>query len=321
MADLLISKISYGDKSYEVKDAYARTELGKIASDISGIQGTISALGHPFEYTVVTDASHTPNAVEGGLLEPTEENMYKLFLVGVAGASGVSVYDEWLVINTGSGLKWERIGSTSTELGDYLTNAATVAGIAFGSDNAITATDLKNALGVIDSEALKNVVFEGSTTLSHKGKNDRTDFESTGKVTADGQNAASAVSFGGSFGSASAVATDGSVTNSVPTAIDITKFNGGELPVLTLSNTGETLNIEFNQGALASLLAGFYTPGSASDVVLPTFTSVNNLVTSGTTATAAAQKFTGSEVEVTVKGAISQIEDHNVVIESQSKSK
>lgn len=149
-------------------------------------------------------------------------------------------------------------------------------------------------------------------------------FISNGKaVLTGGSNAVSAVTITPTTTDVYSMTSVGSVTAgtaNVPTQIDTSKFNGGSftegtfsqgtLPTLNFAmDTTDTkkLNIIFNQGTLpthavdsftpAALQSGFYTvgtPNTPTAVTLPGRSSVIKAWTGYSSATAAAQTFTGS---------------------------
>lgn len=85
-------------------------------------------------------------------------------------------------------------------------------------------------------------------------------------------------------------------TATTPASIDVTKFNGGSFSSGTFSGGSFTQGTDSHTAA--SLGTGFYTPGTANtptSVTLPTVSSTATAVWTGyTTATAAAQTFTGA---------------------------
>lgn len=149
-------------------------------------------------------------------------------------------------------------------------------------------------------------------------------FISNGKaVLTGGSNAASTVAITPTTTDVYSMTSVGSITAgtaNIPTQVDISKFNGGAftegtfsqgtLPTLAFTmDTTDTkkLNITFNQGTLpthaadsftpAALQSGFYTagtPNTPTAVTLPGRSSVIKAWTGYSSATAAAQTFTGS---------------------------
>lgn len=103
--------------TYAVKDEYARQ--------------TIEAMGHPFQYHVSTSVADTPNTTtyqgQAGTLVPTESTEYIIYLV-LESASPNNTHAEWITIKTGGAgttadpytYAWEKIGTTATDLSNYL---------------------------------------------------------------------------------------------------------------------------------------------------------------------------------------------------------
>lgn len=144
----------------------------------------------------------------------SKDTYRKLYLVPDAEGVEHGAYIEWLTIRTKTGgteeepeysYAWEAIGTTKIELADYLTKAATVAGVAFGDDKAISGEELIAALGlkafafadkgqveltIPESLAMDEFTPAGDVTLAKTTAED-TD---TKKVQVEGSNAESAVS-------------------------------------------------------------------------------------------------------------------------------
>lgn len=175
MAELL-SKIVLGGTTYNLKDATARANLetligshalealgnaawlgvdASVTDGATGVAttGTIKAyvdaqVGaiHKFDVKIVDALPENPG----------EANMYILYLVpDESAASGT--YIEYICVRTGSEgaytYAFEKIGTTQTDLTDYLKKTATVAGVAFGDDSAISVSEL-SAEGALNLKAL-----------------------------------------------------------------------------------------------------------------------------------------------------------------------
>ena len=158
-----LSKVQL-DKLYEIKDAFAREELGKlgtvathdIATAISDVDGKIADAAtvkayvdaqvgsiHKFDVKIYTE-----------LPVASKDTMFILGLVAEAGVVDGS-YIEYITVENPSGTyTWEKIGTTQTDLADYVKKTLTIAGIDL-ADN-ITADELKTALG------LKALAFKDS---------------------------------------------------------------------------------------------------------------------------------------------------------------
>jgi len=195
-----------------------------------------------------------------------------------------------------------------------------------GSDN-----DTKNTAGSTNSS--KKLFLIGAETQAANPQTYSQDtayvgtdgklYSNSKVVLTGGSNASSAVTIIPSTTDVYSMTSAGSVTagtKNVPTKIDTSKFSGGSftrgtfnqgtLPTLTFAmDTVDTkrLKISFNQGALpthaadsftaAAIQSGFYTAGTANTptaVTLPGRSSAIKAWTGYTSATAAAQTFTGS---------------------------
>lgn len=222
---------------------------------------------------------------------------------------------------------------TATQFSGTATNASKVNNHTVESNvpaNAVF-TDTKNTAGSTNTSS--KIFLIGATsqaanpqTYSHDTAYVGTDGKlySDGKVVlTSGSNASSSVTITPSTTDVYSMTSAGSVTagtKNVPTKIDTTKFSGGSftrgifsqgtLPTLTFamdSTDTKKLKITFGQGTLpthaadsftaAAIQSGFYTAGTANTptaVTLPGRSSAIKAWTGYSSATAAAQTFTGS---------------------------
>lgn len=166
-----LSKVQL-DKLYEIKDAFAREELGKlgtvathdIATAISDVDGKIADAATVKAYVDAQVGSIHKFDVKIYTKLPTasKDTMFILGLVAEAGVVDGS-YIEYITVENPSGTyTWEKIGTTQTDLADYVKKTLTIAGIDL-ADN-ITADELKTALG------LKALAFKDSATGTVAGQ-------------------------------------------------------------------------------------------------------------------------------------------------------
>ena len=137
---------------------------------------------HVFDVVISTDAATTPKDVVWhsgsteivGTLVAGETTMYQLYMVPDDGATATpGAYVEYITVRSGSDpnytYTWEKIGTTVTDLTDYVQKVTKIAGISLATDIASVnlasnlANDLKGALG-LGSLAYKNAV-SGSASV------------------------------------------------------------------------------------------------------------------------------------------------------------
>ena len=216
-------------------------------------------------------------------LAATEENMYKLVLTEDESAPGS--YEEWILIREGQGSEatyyWEAIGTTETDLKDYLKDTATVAGVAFGDDKAITTDELKTALDLKDlsHKDTASTTYQPAGTLS------------TPTVTIDSPTftAVNAVIF--TPGTQASLGTPTTATY----AVKVLQATPGADETLIFSYTNSTPT-----GASGVFDTAVKTQGTFTPNVTPTLTYTNNTITYVSTVTVSAPIFTGTTATITV---------------------
>lgn len=277
-----LSKIQL-DKLYEIKDAFAREELGKlgtvathdIATAISDVDGKIADAAtvkayvdaqvgtiHKFDVKIYTEL---PTA--------SADTMFILGLVAEEGVVDGSYVEYITVENPAGTYKWEKIGTTQTDLGDYVKKTLTIAGIDLADD--ITAEELKTALG------LKALAFKDSASGTVPGQT-VSGVKATGTVT-------------------------GTVTVALTqTATDATVTKKDYTPAGTVTGSvtaAGTVATEISaEATAANLTRGDYTP--AGDVtVTPTTGSIDVIDSVGTAASKAADTFDGGTAASFTQGS------------------
>lgn len=230
----VLSKIKIGADTYDLKDADARgnitTLLGghavealgaaawkAVAATISG-EGLVDAsvvkayvdsqVGQVHSFDVVIDAEGT---AAGPSVTASADTMYKIYMVPDAQASA-GTYVEWITIRSGAEdaytYAWEKIGSTKTDLTDYVSKETTIANITL--DHNITVAELQTALGLkalaykdsaagtVAGQTIKGVKATGTATGSISGALGYTEtpVASTGKFTPAGNITGAAISGG-----------------------------------------------------------------------------------------------------------------------------
>ena len=149
-----------------------------------------------------------------------------------------------------------------------------------------------------NSTEIGNLVVTGDASFTNGLRGDLTGTVNGNTPIQGGSNTASTVTITPTTASVYSMTSAGSVTAgtaTVPAQIDTTKFSGGSLVMAMDTTDTKKLNITFTAGSLAS---GFYTAGTQGTptaVALPTRSaSAINVWTGYSTATAAAQTFTGT---------------------------
>ena len=158
-----LSKVQL-DKLYEIKDAFAREELSKlgtvathdIATAISDVDGKIADAATVKAYVDAQVGSIHKFDVKiyEQLPVASKDTMFILGLVAEEGTVDGSYVEYITVENPAGTYTWEKIGTTQTDLADYVKKTLTIAGIDLADD--ITAEELKTALG------LKALAFKDS---------------------------------------------------------------------------------------------------------------------------------------------------------------
>lgn len=277
-----LSKVQL-DKLYEIKDAFAREELGKlgtvathdIATAISDVDGKIADAAtvkayvdaqvgsiHKFDVKIYTE-----------LPAASKDTMFILGLVAEEGAVDGSYVEYITVENPAGTYTWEKIGTTQTDLADYVKKTLTIAGIDL-ADN-ITADELKTALG------LKALAFKDSA-----------------KGTVAGQTISGVKATGTVTGSV-AVALTQTATDAAVTKKDYTPAGTVSGSVTAAGNVVTEISAE---ATAASLTRGDYTP-AGNVTVTPTTGSIDIIDSVGTAASKAADTFNGGTAASFTQGS------------------
>ena len=127
MSRSLISEITFGENTYELKDAIARSAISNLNS---------------FEYTICDQAENTPFDVSFqpgssdisivGTLVPSANTKYRIYLVPSNSEDSKNAFYEYITVERTELVNdvetpvyyWEKIGSTDINLSGYLTTTA-----------------------------------------------------------------------------------------------------------------------------------------------------------------------------------------------------
>lgn len=190
-----LQKITVNGTTYTLKDEILRQLVAGMESEIvensllTAVSGEIADAGKLVTNAAVKNyvdsqvgAIHTFNyEVVDTLPTPSADTMFKIYLVAEAGAQS-GTYVEYITVDNGEEASPryvnEKIGTTAADLDEYLQKSATVAGISFGSAQAISSADLSTALrlealahkseatGAVPAQSFTGVKASGTTTGS-----------------------------------------------------------------------------------------------------------------------------------------------------------
>lgn len=287
-----LKQIKIGDNTYFLKDAAARAILD-----------TYTALP---KYTPTTDISATGNTVattetikryvdaQVGAIHKFDVTIYEklpaasadtMYILGLVAdtKAEAGTYLEYITIRNGSEgnytYAWEQIGSTKTDLTDYVKKTTTVAGIALDHNitvdelSAASALNLKalshkdSATGTLDTVDSAKVSFTpaGSVTVTTTS----TPLASKGEYTPAGTVTGTATPVGD---------VDVSVNN-VDTAATLTTADYTPAGSVSVALSNATFNTVKSVGTAASFVEGAFTPATLE------YNNNNSFATDGVTAT------------------------------------
>lgn len=314
---LTLKQIKIGDNVYFIKDAAARAILDTYTAlptytpttDIGATGNTVATTETIKKYVdAQVGAIHKFDVtIYEALPEASADTMYILGLVADATAEA-GTYLEYITIRKGTESNytyaWEQIGSTKTDLTDYVKKATKVAGIALDHDitveelSAASALNLKalshkdsatGTLSTVDSAKVSFTpagsvaVTTTATTLASEGK-----YTPAGAVT-------------GTVTPAGNVAV--SVTNEA-TAATLTTADYTPAGSVSVALSNATFNAVKSVGTAASFTEGAFTPATLA------YNNDNSFATEGVTATVDADA-ESLELAVATKVAASVITSFN----------
>lgn len=314
---LTLKQIKIGDNVYFIKDAAARAILDTYTAlptytpttDIGATGNTVATTETIKKYVdAQVGAIHKFDVtIYEALPEASADTMYILGLVADATAEA-GTYLEYITIRKGTESNytyaWEQIGSTKTDLTDYVKKATKVAGIALDHDitvkelSAASALNLKalshkdsatGTLSTVDSAKVSFTpagsvaVTTTATTLASEGK-----YTPAGAVT-------------GTVTPAGNVAV--SVTNKA-TAATLTTADYTPAGSVSVALSNATFNAVKSVGTAASFTEGAFTPATLA------YNNDNSFATEGVTATVDADA-ESLELAVATKVAASVITSFN----------
>lgn len=274
MANLL-SKVKIGAETYDLKDAYARTEIAKlgtaalrnVAAAISDGDGKIADAAmvkayvdaqvgalHNFTYQIVTE-----------LPTPSADTMYIIYLKANGDSTSGNSYDEYITVENSGSYTFEKIGSTDVDLSGYVPTARTIAGLALSAN--ITKAALQSALDLGD------MAYADSAKASYGGAS------ITGvKATASNID----------------VDIDMDPLHYTSTTITSTGTIKGQTEVSgTIAPTGTVTATASQKSAAATISTSDYTPAGDVSVTLSNATVLGSVASAGTLPSVDTSKFNG----------------------------
>lgn len=162
---LMLDKLKIGENEYTLKDATLAALVAGFNNDVVTAALLSAVSGETADASKLVTNKAVKDYVDARVdainkfdvrvgaksildTDPTADNMYILYLIADDDAEADS-YIEYIAVrydNAGSyTYKWEKIGSTKTDLSGYIQKTNTVAGVAFGDDGNITKEELEAA--------------------------------------------------------------------------------------------------------------------------------------------------------------------------------
>ena len=305
-----LSKIKVGNTVYDLKDATSRanleTLLGGHALEALGdaawldVDSTLTDSGtgvatsgtiKAYVDSVIETIPEFDVVVVQELPQASADTFHKIYLLSASSPATPNLYKEYITIRSGSAgsytYSWELIGDTSMDLTTYLQTTATVAGVEFGQNKAISAADLSaaNALnlkalshadtatGEVASQTISGVAVTGTLNASLTGALAETSTAAT-LTKADYTPAGSITGSAISDGSISVTLKDAAAaTSATLTTESYTPAGEVSKPSITVTPTDDSIQPISDVGTAASLDAGFFTAGTAATFTEGAFTA------------------------------------------------
>lgn len=226
----VISSVKVGGQQYWLKDADVRAILNAIDDSYFTAFGTAVDTAD----AALTTKKYVDDAIGAvahlklevvQTLPTTDIKTDVIYLVPKG--EGKTGYREWVRVNDA----WEEIGDTDIDLTDYLDKTATVAGVAFGDDKAITVAELE-AESALNLKALAHKdAAAGTVTLTdYVTGAEAVSVTAEGTVTVGSTVTATAATFSGSY------TPEGSITGSA--------ISGGSISVTLDAGTATEADLD-----------------------------------------------------------------------------
>jgi len=300
----VLSKIKIGNDYYYLKDADVRAIIDGFNNDIVTGQLGLVTEENKLVYSQniksyvdaeVAKVKQFSYEVVSTLPTPSADTMFIIYLVPKG--AGKTGYLEYLCIDKGADVSpryvFEEIGDTDVDLSSYVTNVSYSNGtLSQTKGDGQTTTvhefgpfvDASQASGTVEGQTISGVKATGDvsgsaaiTTTPTAATLTKGAYTPEGSVTINGTSGTVKVlNVDGSVtAGAAATFTEGSFTPNVPTALDLSKFNGG-------SKAADT----FTQGTLPSKAEDTFTAATLSAPTKSTFATEGIVATVGESGTA-----------------------------------
>ena len=337
MATNYLSKLKIGNELYNLKDAEAQAALALLGTAAQkNFEATLtdsanlptgaavkayvdSQVGAIHKFDVVIDST---GSASGPSATASESTMYKLYLVPDSKASAGD-YIEWITVRSGAEgsytYAWEKIGSTKTDLSDYVPKSRKVAGIDLADD--ITDAELKTALNLkklahadkasgtyTKATSITGASYKPEGTVSVTLSQTPTSMTATGTFTATGSISKPDITVTPNVASVVKTATGGAVPSFVegkftPATLSYSASDSFAKSgvVVTVGSGAEAETLIFTNAATgkASVISSFSGGSKAADTwnagSMPTFTTGDDYITSITASLNNAPVFTGTK--------------------------
>ena len=294
----VVAKVKVGDDYYWLKDRDVRaildtfnntTVTSAVAAGVSDNNSNLVTAAQVKSYVDTQIGAVNSFSIEVVSTLPTASanTMYKIYLVPAPNSFNQNVKDEYITLQTEGKLgdteyTWEQIGSTEIDLSSYLTEDASVAGVSFGTNKAITADALKTALGLgefayVDSGKTEEIWTADSI--------DSFNYTPEGSINVTLNQTPTAITSTGNFtpvgnvtGSVTAAGNVSVAKNNVDGAFQVSGSCSQPTTTVTL-NSSSFLSSVKTAGTIPSFTEGAFTPASL------TYAASDAFAKSGITAT------------------------------------
>lgn len=299
----VVAKVKVGDDYYWLKDRDVRaildtfnntTVTSAVAAGVSDNNTNLVTAAQVKSYVDTQIGAVNSFSIEVVSTLPTASanTMYKIYLVPAPNSFNQNVKDEYITLQNGSNYTWEQIGSTEIDLSSYLTEDASVAGVEFGTNKAITANDLKAALELGDFAYANS----GSVVVPTVIGIDSFDYTPEGSINVTLNQTPTAITSTGKFtpagnvtGSVTAAGNVSAAKNNTSGAFQVSGSCSQPTTTVTL-NSSSFLSSVKTAGTVPSFTEGAFTPASL------TYAASDAFAKSGVTATVG----TGTDAETLI---------------------
>ena len=300
----VVAKVKVGDDYYWLKDRDVRaildtfnntTVTSAVAAGVSDNNANLVTAAQVKSYVDTQIGAVNSFSIEVVSTLPTASanTMYKIYLIPSPNSVNQNVKDEYITLQNGSNYTWEQIGSTELDLSSYLTEDASVAGVEFGTNKAITADDLKTALDLGEFAYVNSGITEEIWTANSINS---FNYTPEGSINVTLNQTSTAITSTGNFtpagnvtGSVTAAGNVSAAKNNTSGAFQVSGSCSQPTTTVTL-NSSSFLSSVKTAGTVPSFTEGAFTPASL------TYAASDAFAKSGVTATVG----TGTDAETLI---------------------